>query len=112
MTAEFYVGQEVVCVDDGDHPEWLKPNRTYELGLDGLTKGRHYIIRDIAEILTYEDGSYLIGTGEMGLRLKEIVRHPPDQPYRTARFRPVKAENIEVFRQMCVDAPKYAKVKT
>lgn len=41
---DFYVGQRVVCVDDGDHPEWLIPNVPAVGGLDGLRRGVVYTV--------------------------------------------------------------------
>jgi hypothetical protein len=85
----FVPGDEVVCVDD----HRLK---------DVLREGQHYVIRWSGPSVHPIVGGYA------GVRLAGIERimtaadAMDDPPFRAERFRPVKRESIEIFREMCV----------
>jgi hypothetical protein len=92
----FYVGQEVVCVND-DVDVW--PNSRISIGgLDGLKRGQHYTV---AEIFIHSLHNIPC------IRVKEIVRESifepnPDRPdpdqqgYFAFRFRPVQKRQTDI----------------
>jgi len=100
----FRVGQRVVCVDAESTGKYLPPN-TYALpdfGMNGLTKGLIYIIRDAG-----------VELGVKVCRLEEIIR-PIDDSYGSEawfaqeRFRPVVEckTDISVFEALLHPTPK------
>lgn len=82
MADQFRVGQLVECIND-----------TPRAGtLDGLQKGRVYTVRWCGR---HQRVLYI--------RIVEIggaARDPHDFPYLAARFRPVDASRLEIFRLM------------
>lgn len=92
-TGEFYVGQKVVCVNDVEG-EFRIPGVKYHRGLDGLTKGTVYTIRDIC---THPDGR------KDFIKVKEIVRKVLDCPYSHNRFKPLESKAISIFRKIAED---------
>lgn len=91
---DFFVGQKIVCIDADLHLEWLVPARAYTMNMNGLTRGIVYTVRAVCDHL---DGS------KNCIKLAEIIRHPMDQPYSSARFRPVEYKAISVFRKIAQD---------
>ena|ERR1700726_1578065 len=94
--AKFQVGQRVWCVDSKPRDDRPVP----------LQEGQIYTIRDMS----------VSRKGDLGFLLKEIVR-PNSRMYAhdgtivetgffADRFRPLREQNIEVFRQMCIKSPK------
>lgn len=92
----FRVGQKVVCVDDVPHGKYAP--WPVKGGLDGLTKGTVYTIREI--------GAYC---GEPVVWLNEITREIVpgwekygEQGFSPARFRPLveRKTDISVFMKM------------
>lgn len=101
------VGAKCVCVDDAIRPP---PNRMVEFigGLDGLTEGRIYTIREIY-IDPYSD--------EVQVCLNEIWRptHPDENfgresGYSIDRFRPLitrtQEQDVALFRHNLNSAPQ------
>lgn len=77
------VGAKCICIDDGVHEEWLSPHIKYRDGLDGLTKGEIYTVRD-----TFFDEI----EQSWRVRLVEIVRGTfmgIEDGYVSFRFRPL-----------------------
>lgn len=87
--SDFYVGQEVVCVNNGEILGTSAP----ELRLNA-----HYTVSGIHETDFY---------GRVGITVREVPL-PWSRAFAATRFRPVKRNAIAVFRQMCVDAKKKA----
>lgn len=98
--SEFYVGQKVVCVDAEEHPEWMVSGMVYSLGLDGLTKGAVYTIRD------FRKHGYC---GTLGVLVAEIIRVPVDTGYSQSRFRSLESKAISIFR--AIAANPHIKIK-
>lgn len=90
--SEFWVGQQVVCVDTDPHNEWpCNYNQAiHNIGLKGLTRGRKYTI---AAFAACRDGS-------LGIRVSEIARIIP---YHHARFRPLESKAISIFRNIAAN---------
>lgn len=95
----FAPGDEVVCVDDST-----------EIGKcwhgDAPVRGRHYIVRGVGMSALDRIGVRLVGMTHNCFR-PEVIR---DGYYRADRFRPVRAETIAVFRQMCVSTKPLVEV--
>lgn len=96
---KFHVGQKVWCVDAVIRPEYTRGYRILPgSGMDGLTQNEIYTIREI--------GPHFI-LGDLLISLNEIQRPYPDtlnyQGFNARRFRPLREQNIEIFRQMCRD---------
>jgi hypothetical protein len=91
---QFYVGQEVVCID-------AKFSRVTIP--QGITEGQIYKIRWIGEFTTYVDGTYI------GVRLDGVERGVDptygyeDPPFAARRFRPLVSDPLIVFRQIAND---------
>lgn len=90
----FAPGDEVVCINGrfNCNPQETAPKL-----------GEHYIVRDVIG-----DGYY--ADGHDGLRLREIV-NPPIYPnaectFDATKFRPVRRESVDLFREMCVSTTK------
>ena len=83
----FAPGDEVVCVDDSRLKEVLR-------------EGQHYVVRwsgaSVHSIVGHYAGVRLIGIE----RVTTPADAMEDPPFRAERFRPVKRETIEIFRQM------------
>jgi len=110
--SEFYVGQEVVCIDDDFTPGRYHASRRYWISRGEVfpRAGVHYHIREFVD-----DGDdacvRLIEIINKTLLYKfdgGVVRHW-EPSFKLSRFRPINPNAIAIFRQMCVDAPKYAK---
>ena len=99
----FYVGQKVVCIDDGSDEKYNIPREDMEYwgDLDGLTRGHVYTVRALGAWGEYATGN---------VWLVEIVR-PLDcdyslqfgeAPFAAARFRPVveRKTDISIFTAM------------
>lgn len=90
---EFYVGQQVACVDD---------TRPFDQIFE-LKKGEVYTIRHVGVYNSYLAGEYL------GVWLAGITRGPcpftndEDPPYRASRFRPLVKDRLASLRQAAVD---------
>lgn len=92
----FVVGQKVVCIDNVPRaaPPWIN----YIGGMDGLTKGRIYTVREVG-LISFIDGY------SPCIRVAEIVRPTDDGPYLACRFRPVveRKTDISVFTRMLLE---------
>jgi hypothetical protein len=103
----FHVGMRVVCVDD-EHGKYMAPNARYsDNGLDGLTSGEIYTIREICVTTDYYQPDL------SSCRLVEIVR--PLEPrgveptYALARFRPAHENRMDELRTLLAPVPSKAK---
>lgn len=94
---QFYVGQQVVCIDAGQAPNVSLPCE--------LTEGALYRIRWLNMFDHYVDGIYL------GVRLFDLDRGIcqewgyKDVPFRASRFRPLVEDTLAVFRNMAAPVP-------
>lgn len=101
----FQVGDEVVCINDA--PGYFTPIPGTKLnGVIEVKAGLHYIVRWCG---VFKHPCY--ANEFLGARLVGVVRGPcrkggklvaDDTPFSAIRFRPVRRESIELFRQMCV----------
>lgn len=91
---QFYVGQEVVCVDDKFERVTIP---------QGITEGVVYKLRWVGMFNSYVDGDYL------GVRLDGVDRgiDPSygydDPPFAARRFRPLVSNPLEFLRQLAKD---------
>lgn len=90
MEHQFYVGQEVVCVNDGViHPG------VFNLNLHGLKKDEIYTIKEI-----YFNPVF----GQTDIVLNEIIRPvaatSPTKGFWVGRFRPIVKTDISIFEAM------------
>lgn len=105
--SDFHVGQEVVCVDGDWRNRYAKGrgrSNEYSLsrGVRWPTTGQHYTIREIVD-----------DEGLPGIRVVELINptlqymwddgviRPWEAAFAPDRFRPIKSETIEAFREMC-----------
>lgn len=99
-THKFFVGQDVVCVDNGQPKDTTLPSE--------LTVGAVYKIRWLGIYNHYVDGTYL------GIRVEGIDRGIcqiwgyDDPPFKASRFRPVVNDPLAVFRNLLADPDGYA----
>jgi len=100
--AKFQVGQRVWCV---------RAAKCFG-GEVVPTVGEIYTIRELG-VIQYSKARGLLDTA--GAKFCEITNPPriyvgfstPDEPfYPLHGFRPLREQNIEVFRQMCIKSPK------
>lgn len=96
MSEDFRVGDEVVCVDDSP-PLYPKCG-----GGRWIKRGEHYSVNG----LKLMDGGTALG--KPGVFLAQFEA---DQVMLASRFRKVNPKAIEIFKQMCADAPKLATKK-
>lgn len=91
----FYVGQKVVCVEDG--AIFPRPNSRWEYP---IKKGGIYTVAWAGTC-----DSHPLYEPYAGVHLVEIKRHI-DRPFDACRFAPLeeKPDAIEQFRKMCRDA--------
>ncbi len=106
MSTEFYVGQQVVCVND-TNGAFYHPSMAYQpVGtLNGLKRGCIYKVRGL--------GAHEF-TKAPGLYLEEIIRPIMGDESREAtfnchRFRPVAKQDISIFTAMLQPSPKTEK---
>lgn len=98
-THKFYVGQDVICVDNGQPKDTTLPSE--------LTVGKIYKIRWLGIYKHYVDGTYL------GIRVDGIDRGTcaiwgyVDQPFCASRFRPLKHDPLASLRNLTVDPDGY-----
>lgn len=92
---DFHVGQKVICIDDYIHPEWRQPGFRYSGSLDGIKRGQIYTVRAICPRTDAPD--------IIGLKLVGIIRPLSDNPYYSARFRPLETKAISIFRKIAQD---------
>ena len=91
---QFYVGQDVVCVDDKFERVTIP---------QGITEGQIYKPRWVGMFNSYVDGDYL------GVRLEGVDRgiDPTygydDPPFAARRFRPLVSNPLEFLRQLAKD---------
>lgn len=95
MEHQFYVGQEVCCVDDKAHDKFMvRPTLNKEM--NGLTKGIVYTIRGFHP----KPRAF----GAVGIYLNEIDRGSNrdglEAPFHSYRFRPVVKTDISIFEAM------------
>lgn len=94
--SDFYVGQEVVCVDAGNTPGRIWPNGS------PIVAGAHYFVREVVVASPI--------TGEPSLRLDNVSYDTRalglDIPLNQRRFRPIKSETIQIFRDMCINVKR------
>src|SRR5690606_25634509 len=99
-THKFYVGQDVVCVDNGQPKYTTLPSE--------LTVGKVYKIRWLGIYNHYVDGMYL------GIRVEGIDRGVckiwgyEDPPFKASRFRPLVPDRIASLRNLLADPDGYA----
>ena len=96
---DFYVGQQVVCIDD----------KFKNVSIDQvIRKGQIYTIRWVGMYSHYVDGEFL------GVKLEEIHRGnddgpegygAADMPYRASRFRPLVKDRIGSLRMLLAPSP-------
>jgi hypothetical protein len=95
----FWVGQQVVCVDDSDHfPHIQVVHNVIE-----VKKGQIYTIRWIGMYRPYwvmTDGHSKSPGPFLSARLVEITRPGPDVPFLAIRFRPLVKTDISIFQAM------------
>ncbi len=100
----FRVGQEVVCVDDAQHGQYMPEGAVFGPGLDGLTRGQIYTVR---EVFTCDFPDWR----GVQIRVNEIVRkthttYGLEIPFAAARFRPIVKTDISIFTAMLAPSPK------
>ena len=111
----FYVGQRVVCVDDGDHTRYasakLLSKHRLSGGMNGLTRGRVYTIRAVRQDWADENITVVF--------LREIVRplfpsEPEESGYAPQRFRPLveRKTSIEIFQRLLLPSEKEKELET
>lgn len=77
---------------------------------DVLREGQHYIVRWRGPAVHPIVGDYA-GVRLIGIeRVTKPADAMEDPPFRAERFRPVKRETTEIFRQMCVSENPLVKV--
>lgn len=96
---DFYVGQQVVCIDD----------KFKNVSIDQvIRKGQIYTIRWVGMYSHYVDGEFV------GVKLEEIHRGnddgpegygAADMPYRASRFRPLVKDRIGSLRKLLAPNP-------
>lgn len=99
----FQVGQRVWCVNAGPIiVNGFNQGRFCHCGTEQPREGEIYTVKEI----------FLAGEGVLCFKLKEISRcvHTqsfwgPNVGYGATRFKPVKEQNIELFRRMCREVP-------
>lgn len=91
----FYVGQEVVCIDAKTPPRVTIPLP--------LVEGQVYKIRWVGPYTSYVDGDFI------GVRLEgvergvcEVYGHD-DPPFHSKRFRPVVKDPLAIFKRIATD---------
>lgn len=100
--SNFQVGDRVVCIND-EKKAFRLPGMSYQedMGLDGLTSGVVYVIRDVFE--------HPVIAGAIMVRLVEITRPPVsnrrlhiEAGFHVGRFRPVvdRKTDISLFQAM------------
>jgi hypothetical protein len=94
----FAPGDEVVCVDDRPRDIGPVPGWRF-LDTVEVRRGQHYVV-SWAGTVTMPFGTYE-GVNIVGIDRTESGKYP-NTPFAIDRFRPVKRESIEIFRQMCV----------
>ncbi|WP_245429545.1 hypothetical protein [Mesorhizobium sp. DCY119] len=94
---QFYVGQEVVCIDAK-----YAPIQNVSIPCE-LVEGQIYTIRWIGEFNNYIDPPF-IGVRLVGLdRGVDPTYGYDDPPFAARRFRPLVKDPIAVFRQIAAD---------
>jgi hypothetical protein len=100
-THKFYVGQDVVCVDNGYRPE-QRVSLPCELVL-----GAVYKVRWLGVFVHYLDGEYL------GIKVEGLDRGEDpefgyhDLPFRASRFRPVVNDPLASLKNIAADPDGY-----
>lgn len=98
-THKFYVGQDVVCVDNGQPKDTTLPS---ELTVDAV-----YKVRWLGIYNHYLDGEYL------GIKVDGIDRGTckiwgyVDPPFKASRFRPLVSDPLASFKNMIADPDGY-----
>lgn len=96
---KFYVGQDVVCIDNGQPANTTLPSE--------LEVGRVYKLRWVGIHKHYLDGEYV------GVRVEGIDRGTCkiwgdfDTPFKASRFRPLVSDPLAQFRQIAADPNGY-----
>lgn len=105
--SEFYVGQKVVCINDGPPPDELY--RPYWRGWELLKRGSIYTILSINP----NSASIFQDAGSIGLRLAEnkVYWYGHEYWYGTRRFRPLDSKAISMFRKIASDVTAGKKVE-
>lgn len=95
----FYVGQDVICVDNGQPKDTTLPSE--------IKVGQVYRIRWLGMYQHYVDGEFL------GVRLEGVDRGVcniwgyDDVPFKAHRFRPLVKDPLAVFRNIAADPDGY-----
>lgn len=91
----FEIGQQVVCVDDGDDP--FNPSGSWKG--DAPVKGAVYTIKDMGTHVWY---------GHVCLGFVEIINggEAHEGRYNARRFRPLRKTDISIFTAMLTKTPE------
>jgi hypothetical protein len=95
---QFYVGQQVVCIDDKFDRVTIP---------QGITKGQVYVIRWLGMFNNYVDGEFL------GVKLVGVERGTDptygfdDPPFAARRFRPLVKDPLASLRNIAADPDGY-----
>jgi hypothetical protein len=98
MSHSFYVGQDVVCIDDQVPIEGGRIVKD-----DAITEGQIYTLRWVGMASHYVFGDYL------GVKLEGVDSKfgeawgQKDAPFAARRFRPLVTDPLAVFRQIAAD---------
>lgn len=100
----FYVGQKVVCINDTVELALglARSTVTFVGGLDGLTKGQVYTIKEIIDDKTfsYKEKVLILVLDEI-IRPVDTVKPANYSPgFISYRFRPLKETDISIFTAM------------
>ncbi|MBZ9943410.1 CAP-Gly domain protein [Mesorhizobium sp. BR1-1-13] len=93
----FYVGQQVVCIDDKFDRVTIP---------QGVAEGQVYTLRWVGPFTSYADGEFI------GVRLEGVERGvcptygTDDPPFHSRRFRPLVKDPLAIFRRIALD-PDY-----
>lgn len=93
---QFYVNQEVICIDDKFERVTIP---------QGITEGQVYTLRWVGMFNSYVDGEFL------GVKLAGVERGTDptygyvDPPFAARRFRPLVSNPLEFLRQVGAGLP-------
>lgn len=95
MDNHFYVGQDVVCIDNGQPADTTLPSE--------LVKGRIYKLRWVGIHKHYLDGEY-VGVRLVGIdRGTCMIWGDVDTPFKASRFRPLVSDPTAIFKRIATD---------
>jgi hypothetical protein len=110
----FYTGQEVECIDDSGHPELNVMIEGCVPNLDGLTKGRKYVVRWYGSKIAYtKKGLFMMPH----IRVNEIIRDKgkdgEEAAFLALRFKPLvkRTTDISTFTKLLRPTPQPVRKK-